>query len=102
MTTVWAAVPQRKERAIVVQGHATGSDRVCAAVSGLLYALAGYLTNAKGVEIQTIRMEDAYVCLKWTGGKRDLAALQTVCIGLMQIEKANPDFIKTENSEKIF
>ena len=102
MTTVWAAVPQRKERAIVVQGHATGSDRVCAAVSGLLYALAGYLTNAKGVEIQTIRMEDAYVCLKWTGGKRDLAALQTVCIGLMQIEKANPDFIKTEISEKIF
>ena len=28
------------------QGHAIGSEQVCAAVSGLLYALAGYLTNA--------------------------------------------------------
>ena len=70
MTTVWAAVPQRRERAIVVQGHATGSDKVCAAVSGILYALGGYLTNAKGVDIQTMRMEDAHVCFKWTGGKR--------------------------------
>lgn len=102
MTTVWAAVPQRRERAIVVTGHATGSDKVCAAVSGILYALGGYLTNAKGVDIQTMRMEDAHVCFKWTGGKKDLAAFQMACIGLMQIEKAHPDFIKTEISEKIF
>ena len=102
MTTVWAARPQKRERAIVVQGHATGSEKGCAAVSGILYALGGYLTNAKGVDIQTMRMEDAYVCLRWAGGKRDLAALQMACIGLMQIEKAHPEYIKTEISEKIF
>lgn len=102
MTTVWAAVPQKRERAIVVTGHATGSEKVCAAVSGILYALAGYLSNAKGVDIQTMRMEDAHVCLRWTGGKKDLAALQMACIGLMQVEKAHPEYIKTEISEKIF
>lgn len=102
MTTVWAAVPQRRKRAIVVTGHATGSEKVCAAVSGILYALGGYLNNAKGVGIQTMRMDDAHVCLKWTGGKKDLAALQMACIGLMQIEKAHPEYIKTEISEKIF
>lgn len=102
MTTVWAAVPQKRERAIVVQGHATGSEKVCAAVSGILYALGGYLTNAKGVDIQAMRMDDAYVCLRWTGGKRDLAAFQMACIGLMQIEKAHPDYIKTKISSEIF
>ena len=28
------------------QGHATGSVEACAAVSGILSALAGYVTNA--------------------------------------------------------
>lgn len=102
MTTAWAARPERRMRAIVVRGHATGSEKVCAAVSGILYALAGYLQNAKGVTIDQMRMDDAYVCIKWTGGKRDLAALQMACIGLMQIEKAEGDFLKTEISEKIF
>lgn len=102
MTTVWAARPERRERAIVVTDHATGSDKVCAAISGILYALAGYLRNAKGVDIHNLRMEDGYVSIGWTGGKKDLAALQMTCIGLMQIEKAHPELIKTEISEKIF
>ena len=35
--------------AVHARGHATGSPQVCAAISGLLYALAGYARNAGSV-----------------------------------------------------
>lgn len=102
MTTIWAAKPSRRERVLCAVGHATGSDKVCAAVSGILYALAGYLNNAKGVDVHDMRMEDGRVTLKWSGGKRDLAALQMACIGLMQLEKAHGEYIKTKIGDEIF
>lgn len=38
---------------ISAQGHATGSVEACAAISGILYALAGYVTNRIGHPITT-------------------------------------------------
>lgn len=59
MTQVYAE--RDGQRCILsAQGHATGSVEACAAVSGILYALAGYVTNAmreRYVEVYTWRME---------------------------------------------
>lgn len=102
MTKVWAQRPTGGERYFSVKGHATGSERVCAAVSGIVYALAGYLANDPAVEMEELRLDDGDVLMSWTGGEKDLAALQMACIGLMQIEKAEPNYIETNISENIF
>ena len=69
MTQVYAE--RDGQRCILsAQGHATGSVEACAAVSGILYALAGYVTNAmreRYVEVYTWRMESGDVQLDFNG-----------------------------------
>ena len=78
------------------KGHATGSPEVCAGVSAILYALAGYLIN-HDIKISEQRMEDADVHLEFTGGEGAVAAYEMAVIGLLQIEKAHPEFIQVKN-----
>lgn len=78
---------------LVAEGHATGSVTVCAAVSGLLYALAGYAVNAEKAErvrITKLHIKDAMVDIRGIGF-RD--AWEMAVIGLQQIEKLYPAFI---------
>ena len=66
MTQVYAE--RDGQRCILsAQGHATGSVEACAAVSGILYALAGYVTNA---------MRERYVEVYTDGERRCAARLQ--------------------------
>lgn len=82
------------------KGHAEGSPEVCAAVSGLLYALAGYLENGDGMmNIITRRMESGNVSLDFEGGIRAEAVYNMALIGLLQIEKSHPEYIKVERQE---
>lgn len=85
-----------------MRGHATGSEQVCAAASGLVYALAGTLLNDKEAEILEQEMTPGKAVIRFYGGRDALAALKTVCIGLLQLEKAEPSYIKTKISQKIF
>ena len=81
------------------KGHATGSVEVCAAVSGILYALAGYLTNAvreRYIEFYENRMEEADVLLDYNGDEGTSAAFEMAVIGLAQIGKQYPEFLKME------
>lgn len=67
-----------------VQGHATGSAEACAAVSGIVCALAGYALN-EAINAPTLRLADgdAYIACRVSGKLR--AAYKMAAIGLMQI-----------------
>lgn len=78
-------------------GHATGSREVCAAVSGIVYALGGYLKNLeqrRAVEMGTFLLESgaAEIEAYSIGPQPDAAqhAFGMTAVGLMQIEKKYP------------
>lgn len=78
------------------QGHATGSEQVCAAVSAVLYALAGYVTNAireRYIEVYDWRMESADVVLDFNGDEGTTAAFEMAVIGLAQIAQKHPEYV---------
>lgn len=103
MTTVTADyMPDTRMLSLKLAGHATGSERVCAAISGIVYALAGYLVNDTETEMLTQWMEPGDTSLQFICGERGLAAMQMACIGLMQIEKAEPEYVRTKISKNIF
>ena len=79
-----------------VEGHATGSPEVCAAVSGIVYALAGYVANAERDghgEIYSMRMDSGRALLHVHGDDRVCGACEMALIGLMQIAKQHPEHI---------
>ncbi len=86
-------------RILSAKGHATGSEIVCAAISGILYALAGYLRNAEGwgkAEVFTCSMESGDVILDAVGGAGVDAAFEVAVIGLLQIGSAYPELLRVE------
>lgn len=88
--------------ALSAKGHATGSETVCAAVSGILYALAGYLVNAaeeRYVEIYEYRVESGDVKLDFCGDERAEAAFEMAMIGLRQLEQGWPGLVRVETRD---
>lgn len=78
---------------LAMDGHATGSETVCAACSAVVYALAGYLANA-GEHITEFRestLESGRACLICRGDVCVEAAYRMAGIGLAQIAKQYPD-----------
>ncbi len=79
---------------LTVSGHAgysdSGDDIVCAAVSGIVYALAGYLLNeCEGAVIGALRSGLAsFEC--GDGGE---AAMRMAYIGLLQLALTYPEFV---------
>ena len=84
---------------ISAKGHAAGSSEVCAAVSAILYALAGYMENA-GESIDSIltSMDSGCAVISFRGGQAAEAVFDMAVIGLMQIEAACPKYIRVKNS----
>ncbi len=95
MTTATITFGKDKQT-ICAQGHAEGSTEVCAAITGLLYSLGGYLKNTCPQGITKWRMESGDVVLecKKTGGVD--AAFTMAAIGLMQLEKQYPQYIRVK------
>ena len=88
---------------LTLEGHATGSTEVCAAISCLVYALAGYLANAGRdgfAEVYTMDMEDGKVCLHCHGDDRVTAACEVAIIGLRQLEKQYPELVQVDFREE--
>ncbi len=98
MTRIFAESGNGRYR-IRAEGHATGSGTVCAAVSGLIYALAGYLQNSCGIRTECERLTDGEAELIFFGGD-DAEAVYSLClIGLLQIEENYPEYIEIECPE---
>ena len=73
-------------------GHATGSNEVCAAVSCLLYTLAGYLANNTCAQVR-VSLKEADAEIVFCGNEN---IFEMLCIGFLQLEKSHPDFISVE------
>ena len=78
-------------------GHATGSVEACAGISGILYALVGYLRNGEregvvhGVEVS---LAPGRSCIRFAGGREAGAAFAMAEIGLRQIALACPEQVR--------
>lgn len=99
MTRIYVE-PQRPHCLLSAQGHAMGSEAVCAAVSGILYALAGYLACHEKADRRRHVMAPARALLEYDGDEGVEAAYTMAAIGLLQIEKAYPEQIKVTIKEK--
>ena len=87
----------------MLDGHATGSPAVCAAVSGLVYALAGYLTNAERevrAEVYAAELEPGRVRIHASGDDRCVGACEAVLLGLCQLAESEPDYLRMEILEE--
>ena len=84
---------EEKRFSVKVSGHAgysSGDDIVCAAVSGIVYALAGYLLNeCEGAVIGALR--SGYADME-CGGDGEVA-MRMAYIGLLQLALTYPEFI---------
>lgn len=90
---------------LAVDGHATGSAEVCAAISGLVYALAGYAANAESegrAEIFTEELESGKVRLHLHGDDRTVGACEAILIGLLQIAEQFPEYVQMEFGDEKF
>ena len=82
---------------LAVGGHAEyssgGGDIVCAAVSGIVYALAGYLVNeCEGAVIGALRSGCAAIECGFDGEN----AMRMAYIGLLQLALTYPDHVRVK------
>lgn len=84
------------------KGHALGSQAGCAYISGILYSLAGYLTNGAAggfVRIGEMRLNSADASLRFEGDQRAEAAFDMAVIGLKQLEQSFPELIEVKEEK---
>lgn len=77
-------------------GHATGEPAVCAAVSGLVYALGGYLTNlarAGEVTLERCMLESGAAELE-ASGDAARQSFELAAVGLLQVARSYPKQVK--------
>lgn len=84
---------------IEAEGHATGSEQVCAAVSGIMYALAAYAINCKNCEILRLELEPGHAVVCARGGKI-VPAYRMAALGLGQIAAQYPEYIRYSESQQ--
>ena len=87
---------------MTMEGHATGSETVCAGVSAIVYALSGYLLNAGEHLEKVIRneLESGSACISCTGDECVAAAFRMAGIGLAQIARQFPDYLSVFFSDE--
>lgn len=80
------------------QGHATGSEQVCAGISALVYSMAGYvdkLFKKEDLPISTMRLDDGDVLLAFEETKNTRAAFDMVVEGFRMMAAQYPEYINT-------
>lgn len=96
------AVTDRGGIRLSVKGHsshgAAGEDIVCAAVSGIVYGLCGYLGNFCGDMLKKCILEPGYAIVECEGakGSREAEAMKHTFMGLLQIALSYPDNLAVE------
>lgn len=80
-------------------GHAAGSREVCAAVSGLVYALGGCLKNleqAGQAELRGFMLESGAAEFEAAGGTAVHTAFGMAAVGLLQIAAKYPEQVRAD------
>ena len=77
-------------------GHAAGSPAVCAALSGLTCALAGYLREDPAAEVLEARLVPGEAVFRFTGDAGTAGAFALTAAGLRQIAAGYPAYARME------
>lgn len=77
------------------QGHATGSVEACAAVSCLVYTLAGWLRNTS-VQVVKEKLEDGDALIQFHGGVAAETAFDMITVGFLQLQAQYGDYISVD------
>lgn len=87
---------------LVLWGHATGSAEVCAAISGLVYSLVGYLNNSPEhvPEKPECNLAPGRVRIRTKGDNCVEEVFRMVGLGLMQIMMSHPEYLAFDMVEK--
>ena len=88
-----------------LRGHAEynpGNDIVCAGVSAIAYALAGYIINAPGHvrEMIALSLESGEAEISVRGDERIAAAIDMALIGILQISAKYPQKVQVKGWKK--
>ena len=94
MTQVYLEQAGRKFM-VKCQGHATGSVEACAAVSCLVYTLAGWLRNTSVLMVKE-KLEDGDALIQFCGGDAAETAFDMICVGFLQLEAQYGDYISVD------
>lgn len=85
---------------LTVSGHAGysdgGDDIVCAAASGIFYALLGYLSSFHRDGLRIITVESGIADIECSPDGEE--AMKLACIGLIQLELTYEGYVAVENS----
>ncbi len=76
------------------KGHAVERADVCAAISTLLYTLAGYLANCPEVLLRKQRLLPGDAAVEFGGGKAARMAFDMITVGFLQLEQAAPGALR--------
>lgn len=84
------------EYCLQLSGHATGSTQVCAAISGIVYALAGWVQNYRVHQNRPpeILLESGETVIRAWGNVCVGTAFELAEVGLLQIAKAYPEYLR--------
>lgn len=80
-------------------GHATGSVEVCAAISCLVYTLAGWL-HCSGCNILHEQLEPGDALLQFAADAQSGVAFELICTGFLQLEAQYGAYIRVERRRK--
>lgn len=82
-----------------IEGHAdygkSGNDIVCASVSGIFYALCGYLLNFKRDTLRVNEIKSGLADIECGLECEDY--LQLACLGFWQIAMSYPEHVRLKN-----
>ena len=77
------------------KGHATGSVEACAAVSCLVYTLAGWLHNTSVLVLKE-QLKDGDALIQYHGGAAAETAFDMICVGFLQLAQEYGDFVSVD------
>ncbi len=86
---------------LTARGHATGSEKVCAGISAIVYALAGWLANAEktgAAYVESLRLDSADVEIIFSGGSEAEAVFLMAEVGLLQIQLQYSEFLRVNTA----
>ena len=85
----------RHQYTVSCKGHATGSVEACAAVSCLVYTLAGWLRNASILVVKE-KLEDGDALIQFHGGDAAETAFDMICVGFLELQAQYGDYISVD------
>ena len=84
---------------VTCDGHATGSDAMCTAISTLTQTLYGWVRNKEDVKISQQAIVPGHFHLRFHGGNAGEVFFY-VLVGMLQLQETDSEHISVEFYEK--